>query len=102
LIANELADDIRNPKIKRAYETQAVVEFGKFLNVDQAVVYDPGQKKQVPSPELESKIKDYQSQHDLTPTGQLNYPTLRTASETTASNLERAAEKSAGDAATVR
>ena len=91
LISNEIADRTSKRTVKEAYEVQTYVEAGKFLKVESPVEYDPQQKKTVPSTELEAKVRKFQEDQGLNPTGSLNYPTLRKASGSTTEDLLRSA-----------
>lgn len=87
LINNEIADKVTAPSIKRAYELQAAIDIGTALNVSKPLVHDAGQKRVVVSPDLEEGLKKFQTARQLTPSGQVNFPTLRAASGTTATAL---------------
>jgi hypothetical protein len=87
--ANEIADRTKNKGIKEAYSFQSYVEAAKFLGASSAVTYDPKQKEIVPSPELESKIEQFQNNQGLKQTGNLDYRTLQKASGKTTNDLLR-------------
>jgi hypothetical protein len=83
LIANELSTR-SEVKHKRVYEQVSNQAAAKVFEVplEEALVYDPQQKKTVPSENLTTAVKQYQKDNGLTVTGELNYPTLKTKSGT--------------------
>ena len=54
---------------------------GKVLGVKSAVSCDPEQRKYVMTKEMVKAIKDYQKTNDIAVTGQVNYKTIRSFSE---------------------
>lgn len=86
-VALEIAARTEKKSIKEAYEIASYVEAGKFFNTNTAVSFDSGQKKVVPSTELETKVKEFQEDKGLKATGTLDYPTYRAATGLTTNDL---------------
>jgi len=62
-------------------ETNTHVLFGKYLGMSNAVVYDPKQRKEVMSPIMKEKVKEFQRGCNIKESGKLDYSTLSTAAD---------------------
>ena len=85
LIANELANiETREGKgvTGRAAENRAIVYAEKAFGVTNGVVFDGAQGKMVMAPQLQAKVREYQSLNGLKETGQLDYNTVSTLAGT--------------------
>ncbi len=58
-------------------EKRSFNKLGKHFDIKNFSTFDPVQGKLVPSQELKQRIKEFQTQVQLRPTGTLNYKTLR-------------------------
>jgi hypothetical protein len=83
LIANELStkSEVKHKSVYDQVSYQAAATVFE-VPLEEAVIYDPEQKKTVPSEKLTTAVKQYQKDNGLSVTGDLNYPTLKSKSGT--------------------